>query len=159
MRNLAQAGQVGQLLWSSPCLPRRPSPHQWAVLSLHFLGLRASQAILPGPPGDMHTTAAHASSTVSRQPVLEGAWRQVPPRSTGSWSRETGSDRQPLAAFSFPLWDSGFGESQVVYLLCAAATPSRAPFCLPVTPSGHRAMGVSLWSSFVFLHGEASHPL
>lgn len=83
----------------------------------------------------MHTTAAHRLLHImSRQPLLEGTWGQVPLPSAGSWSRETGCDRQPLAAFSFPLWDSGFGESQVTYLLCAVATPS-------CDPSGRRAVG------------------
>lgn len=93
----------------------------------------------------MHTTAAHRLLHImSRQPLLEGTWGQVPLPSAGSWSRETGCDRQPLAAFSFPLWDSGFGESQVAYLLCAVATPSCVPFGLPVTLQDAGPWGVPL---------------
>lgn len=107
--------------------------------------LLGSEHLRPFSPGLLGTCTQQllsaASTQCPRQPLLEGAWGQVPPPSAGSWSREAGRDHQPLAAFSVPLWERGFGESQVAYLLCAAASSSCVPFRLPATPSGRRAVG------------------
>lgn len=107
--------------------------------------LLGSEHLRPFSPGLLGTCTQQLLSAASTQcpcqPLLEGAWGQVPPPSAGSWSREAGRDHQPLAAFSVPLRERGFGESQVAYLLCAAASSSYVPFRLPATPSGRRAVG------------------